>query len=422
MKIDNKIVAMVAALGLCAGTAMAGAPTFVTNGNNAGSGSLRAALASGASKISIRPNVDIISIDSTLSYTGTEPLRIQGNGQNIVASGDFTLLESANGGNLALSNLNFQGIGGFNFSNAGTGKGIFVGVPTERSGVVRLELNKVEVMGVANHGIHVSDCTLGDDCGSGSGGGGEGSDASIHVILNNVLVLDAGNGKFDADGARVDERGPGGIVFQAKESFFQNVGADGVELDEGNDGDVYIDVRRSGFADNGGFCLPAPLDVTEPCVEDDDGELVLDLDDGFDIDEAGAGALLGQVIGSFANDNLDEGFDFDEEGSEGVDLLFYAVSAARNSDEGVKISSANAGDVIVDMKRMNVTANDNDGIQIEAEDGDGQVHVDFRNGISTGNSDDGLNLSQENETNRGTVIVRGNNNINSLDLENVDEV
>ena len=55
----------------------------VTNGNNDGAGSLRAALASGATKIVIEPSVATIVVTETLEYTGTMPLSINGTGHTI---------------------------------------------------------------------------------------------------------------------------------------------------------------------------------------------------------------------------------------------------------------------------------------------------------------------------------------------------
>jgi hypothetical protein len=405
-------------------SAWAGAPVFVTSNADSGPGTLREALASGANRIIIAPAVGNIAIDSTLVYNGTAPLKLVGQGQTIVAnpvSDDFTLLEIAEGANLTLRRLNFDGGGGFEFGNAGDGKGIYVQVPTARTGIVHVDIADVQVRGVANHGIHVSDCTLGDDCGSGGGGGGDGSPASIVFTGSRVTVDDAGNGKFDADGIRIDERADGGIVFNINGGRFVNVGADGVELDEGNDGDVIIDVRSAIFADNGGYCLPAPLDLAEPCVEDDDGDLVLDLDDGFDIDEAGPGSLLGRVDFSLVSDNLDEGLDFDVEGPGGADIQVRRVVATGNGDEGVKLSAAEGDGAVVDLFGLTVTGNGNDGIEIEAEDGDGTVFVTFANGVSVGNESDGLAVAQENTTDLGTLRILGFADIDSLDLENVEQ-
>lgn len=406
---------------LLTGLASATAPVRVTSDADSGPGSLREALASGSGRVSISSAISTITIASPLTYAGTDPLRLIGLGQTINATGDFTLLEVPNGASVSIERLNFTGVGGFNLENPGTGKGVFVGVPESRSGTVRLELDRVQVRGVANHGIHVSDCTLGDDCGSGSGGGGDGSLASIYVSARRVTVDDAGNGKFDADGIRVDERNDGDIIFDTWSSQFSRVGADGVELDEGNNGDVSINVRSAIFDRNGGFCIDAPLDLAQPCVEDDDGELVLDLDDGFDVDETGEGSLTGKIFFSLVSGNLDEGLDFDTEGAGRANLSISQVVAFGNGDEGIKLSAADGTDVYIDLFGLTVTDNGNDGIQVEAEDGDGEVHVAFANGVSSGNEDDGLDISQENSMSPGTLNIFGFSSIDSIDLENVIE-
>ncbi len=413
--------AFVAALALGAGNALAAAPAIVTSDADSGAGSLREALESGATLIRINPAVQTITIDSALSYGGTEPLRIYGNGTTISASGDFTVLELSAGASLRANRLVLEGPGGFDFDNAGTGKGLFIQVPNEATGSVNVELIDVTVRNVANHGIHVSDCTLGDDCGAGSGGGGDGSPASINMTLRGVTVDNAGYGKFDADGVRVDERADGGIVFFATGSVFSNNGADGVELDEGNDGDVHIEIWRSDFTDNGGYCLPAPLDVTEPCVEDDDGDLILDLDDGIDIDEAGDGSITGSITVSKVADNLDEGFDFDEEGEGGMSMDFVRIEGTGNGDEAIKMSAAGAGDVHAEVINSVIMGNGNDGTEFEVEDGDGQVHIRIGGSVIEMNDSEGVAAAQENETDPGTIRIRAST-VDELDLENVEEI
>lgn len=401
--------------------AQAGAPFIVDSVADSGSGTLREALSSGATLIRIQPDLDVITIDSTLTYAGTEPLRIFGGNTIIEASDDFTVLELTGGASLRANQLTLMGPGGFSFANQGTGKGLFIQVPGDTTGTVNVELIEVTVMDVANHGIHVSDCTLGDDCGSGGGGGGDGSPASISMVIRGVTVDNAGNGKFDADGIRIDERADGGITFLATDSLFTNVGADGVELDEGNAGDVQIEVWRTDFTNNGGYCLDSPLVLEEPCVEDDDGELVLDLDDGFDIDEAGPGSLTGSVTISTVTNNLDEGLDFDEEDEGGMSMDFIRITGTDNGDEAIKMSAAGPGDVHAEVLNSTITGNGNDGAEFEAEDGDGQVHV--RIGASTieGNDSEGVAAAQENTEDLGTIRVRAST-IDELDLENVEEI
>ena len=401
--------------------ATAAPPYKVTNGDDDGPGSLRAGLAT-ASHILIHPSVSTITIDSTLVYDGTEPLTIQGKGQTVDGGGlGNTLLEIAEGADLRISNLDFTDGGGYGLPPAnGGGKGIFVNVPSDRTGVVRLNLKNVAVTGVGLHGIHVSDCDI-VGCGAGGGGGGGGSEASVHARLVRVSVDDAGNGAFDADGLRIDERDGGDIVFRAVRSSFTNVGADGVELDAGDDGNVAIRVINSRFDSNGGYCfgvdVNAPADPT--CVEDDDGELVLDLDDGFDVDEAGEGSIVGQVVNSRLVNNLDEGLDFDEEGDGGFRLKIVKTRTIGNGDEGIKLSEEDGGNVTARLRAVRSFDNGDDGAQIE-EEGDGDLTVTVNATRTGGNSKSGLKVTED-DAGDGTLRVRGSDISEGIDT-NVTEL
>lgn len=406
---------------------------YVTNGNDNGAGSLRAALSSGASRIVISKDVETILISSTLEYAGDRALRLQGGGQTIQADGDFTLLSVLNGANLMVSNLTFQGIGGFKFDVknddivAGTGKGIFVDVPDDATGTVQVTLANVTVRDVANHGVHISDCSLADDCGGGSGGGGEGSPASVKVTLRGVTIDNAGSGKFDADGLRVDDRGAGSIDARIFNSVFTNMGADGVELDEGNEGNVTVDVRNANFVTNGDYCLggwdtreeadankDAIFAASEGACNDDDD---LDVDDGMDVDEAGDGSFSGAFSKVIVYGNFDEGLDLDEEGAGDTDLVFTNVSGAANDGEHIKISEEDDGDnraVLVNV--MGVNGGD-DGTQIESEDA-GDTFVEIYDSVFLNNAKKGAKITSEGG---GTAKVR-NSQIDKLDLENVEEI
>ena len=311
---------------------------YVTNPNDNQGGSLRDAL-NMASKSNHGSRIyisfkDDIKISKTLNYSGQYPVEIHGLGQTVFTGINTTLIASSNGGDVSISRLNFRGPGGFSIENRGDlnsdgGKGIFIDIRDDQTGMVSLNLNEVKVSDVANHGIHVSDCNLADKCGGGGGGAGEGSDASITLNFSNVVVENVGNGKFDADGVRVDERGIGSIYFNSVNSLYTKVGADGVELDEGQSGSVVAIVNNSSFTDNGAYCNPDLLKPYMPKVDEaefkdgemkesdipgkingtqDDGcferevdlydsgfveeyEFGIDLDDGFDIDEAGPGSL-----------------------------------------------------------------------------------------------------------------------------------
>jgi hypothetical protein len=116
-----------------------------------------------------------IVVTETLEYTGAAPLSVKGAGQTIDGSGltdnSAPIFEVTNGADLSISKLTFDAGGGnasgpYGRENPGGGKGIFVDIPFERTGVVSLDLTNVTVMGTGNHRVHVSDCTLGDDCGN----------------------------------------------------------------------------------------------------------------------------------------------------------------------------------------------------------------------------------------------------------------
>jgi hypothetical protein len=396
--------------------AAAGPAAKVTNGDNHGPGSLRAALASGATNIVIHPQVSTITVTETLQYTGVAPLSINGSGQTIDGAGlsdnAAPVFEVTQGADLSIRDLTFDAGGGnaqgpYDRLNQGGGKGIFVDVPETRSGVVSLELTNVTVRGTGNHGVHVSDCSLGDDCGGGGGGGGFGSPASIDVRLVGVLVEDTGNGKQDADGVRIDERADGGITFFASNSAFNDNGADGIELDEGNNGDVVINVSNSTFDFNGEYCVVGPFVPGDDC--DDDGDP--DVDDAFDIDEAGPGSLRGKVSNLTVINNFDEGLDFDEEDEGGVDLDVINVYSENNEDEGVKVSEEDDGNNVVRLRRV-ITDGD---LEFEEEDGgiaDITINASFVGDDMQIEADDG-----DDTTIDGYYKERGTTVVDDLDFE-----
>ena len=400
--------------------AHAAPPAFVTTGANDGKGSLRAALASGASKIIITRKVKYIGITEPLVYQETAPLTLIGKGQTIFGhDGDGPILHVADGANLSVKHLDFAGPGGFDIEHPGGGKGIFVEVPDDREGLVHVQLKNVSVSGTGNHGIHVSDCSLGDECGDGQGEDeGTGSDASIFMQLNRVTVDGVGFGKQDADGVRIDDRGEGDIIFNATNSTFKDVGADGVELDEGGNGSVIINVRKSVFKRNGAYCFDIdgdgpfdPIAIDPNCNDDGDP----DVDDAFDIDEAGPGGIMGMVANVKAIDNFDEGLDFDTEGDEGdnfVDLDLINIRAKGNADEGIKVSEEGNASVVVNMRAIKAGGD----IEVE-EEGDGDLQVSIK-GSKIG---DDLKLS-ESDDGVGTVKLRGTKVVDEKDFNNVDEI
>ena len=326
---------------------------------------------------------------------------------------------------------------------------------------MNVSLRDVQVVGFANHGVHISDCDLADDCGAGAGGGGNGSPASVYVSMVNSTVADVGNGKFDADGLRVDDRGEGDIVFFSRNSVFTNVGADGVELDEGDNGSIYTDFIKTEFTYNGNYCDPSLMESflpSEPegefdegavtpgqipsavtgsldytCIERvvdlyDDGtveayEFALDLDDGIDLDEAGEGGIYSLMIKSTIKFNLDEGVDYDEEGPGGIEAGFVKNLAEDNNDDAFKLSEEDEGDVGVFVKRTKALNNGGEGFTFE-EEGDGNLDAVVILTTASGNkksNKDGIEAVQG-DAGEGTLQLIKSDIPDGLKLEGVTQI
>lgn len=401
---------------LCAAPAMA-ETLLVTNMEPSGEGSFQAALDLAAA--SGEPSTILVTLsDATLEtpdgliYTSPSPLSIFGNGVTVSSPANVTLFTASGASELALANMIFRGNGGWSIEARGdldgpAGKGIFVNVAADATDLVSVALTNITVTGTAGHGIHISDCSLADSCGAGEGGTGEGSDASIEVVFSNLMINGVGRGSYDADGLRVDERGPGDITLRGTDLFARNVGADGVELDEGQAGHVIIDIAYGFFDDNGAYCdpqllaafmpddaeddfaqgvmptdaIPGPVAETpdDRCIERevslyDDGsveeyEFSIDVDDGFDVDEAGPGSIIANISSGSMGYNFDEGFDFDEHGSGDIDAIFNGIAAEGNAGDAIKLSEADAGNVFVTATALEIFSNAGVGIVAEEEDG-----------------------------------------------------
>ncbi|QXT39519.1 hypothetical protein [Gymnodinialimonas ceratoperidinii] len=419
-----------AAVALSLTTPAAGETLLVTNFYPTGPGSLQEALDAAAASeertVILMTEADgTISTEVGLRYEGSSPLVIHGNGVTIASPNDVTLLTAIGPRLLAITGARFSGPGGYSLANQSTGaagKGIFLGAADAAGGEVSLVLSNVTVAGVAGHGIHVSDCARVDACGSGDGAAGDGSPASLRLELNRVYISDVGQGRHDADGLRVDERGPGDILLTAVNFTATGVGADGIELDEGQSGSVIADLVRADFIENGSYCDPAVLetflprppeatfrefeliaadlpqpDATAPdlsCIEADvetfDGGSVaayaygIDVDDGFDIGEAGPGSVIatlsiGQILGNF-----DEGYDFDEEGPGDIDVVFTGIIGNGNLDDAIKLSEEDAGHLYVTATAVELSSNGGLGLDVE-EEGAGDLTLTLVGSASAGN-------------------------------------
>ncbi|SFG42278.1 hypothetical protein SAMN04488020_102188 [Palleronia marisminoris] len=450
---------------LAAGAVQAQAPITVTNTANSGEGSFRHALELAAqeregARIVILTEGDI-AVESGLAYTGQVPVEIVGRGQTISLDVDETIFDSTQGASVSITDLSFEGPGGFSIENkskTGGAKGISLQMRDEQAGEARLVLDTVAVRGVSGHGIHVSDCSMADQCGAGSGGAGSGSRVSIVAELSDVIVENVGTGAFDRDGLRIDERGDGGIRATIRRSSFTGIGADGVELDEGGAGDVIVTATDSTFSKNGFYCdpeimaqylpdqpegefepgqmpesdIPAKVEGSpdDACIERavetyDDGsveeyEFALDLDDGFDVDEADDGSLDILVVGGEVNGNLDEGMDMDEMGAGDLVATYVGTAASGNTDDAYKHSEADDGAAIGLLS--GASANDNGGVGfVYEEEGAGDVTAEVTDVTTSGNDDGETSLEFVQEDDGvGTVTITGGTLAEEMAAEGVE--
>lgn len=305
-------------------------------------------------KIEFAESADVIEIDDTVTYTGSQSLKIDGNDVVIKASSEsdapFDLFAATGGSNLTLQEISFEG--GLD--------GVLVQVPETATGRVSVRLFDVSISGASEFGLHIDDLA--------------GSDASIRLNMRDSSVTGNGVGALDFDGIRVDERGDGGI-----KAFFRNThidanGGDGLELDEGGDGDVKLTMIDSTLNENGFFNEE-------------------DLDDGLDIDEAGPGGIKAYLRNVNASDNLDEGIDFDEEDEGGVSVNLVKVNADGNRDEGIKVSEEGDGGVWGRLYDVSASENGDDGIEFEEAEA-GNLQLWFKHVHADGNGDSGIQAEE----------------------------
>ena len=390
----------------------------VTNGNNSGPGSLRQALSENVSNIIISSDVSTITISETLEYNDSETISIIGlgidqtvNASNIAEGSDIFSINQ--GASLSITNLNLTGnIEEFNDdpNNPNNGTGIFVNVPSTQDKTVDITLENVSISNTGSHGIHVSDCTVRDQCIEG-----QGSAASVSLVANNLSIDSVGIGRQDGDGIRLDERGEGSITFIVTNSTFTNVGADGVELDEGDNGDITAIIDNSIFDSNGEFCnFTDDIDDT-PC----DNRGSPDLDDGFDIDETGSGSILVTITNSQFINNSDEGLDFDEEDGGNIEITATDSLFQNNEDQGIRASETGDGDVDAIFTRITVAENnqDDEAIRVE-EENSGNVAIEIVDSIVVDSDEEGLRI-EESGSGSGLVEIR-NSNFTEFDLDNAD--
>ena len=369
---------------------------FVTNGLDSGEGSFREAveIASrhpGVDKIDVRNNVNQIMLESEVEFTGTQHLTIDGNKTVILASDSFTgagVFVSSGAADLKLLDLTING--DFQEGEAAV-IGVFVPVPADADGQLLIDLENVNIINHGLHGLHVSDQV-------------NESDASVMLILDDVLVTNNGIGAADYDGIRVDEGGVGHIVAQIENARIDANGGDGLELDERGAGNVSAVIEDSTFNQNGFFTADDPGDGVDIDEIDDGGVTVRledvklndNLDQGFDVDEAGNGDVNVFLEKVQTNNNLDEGLKIGEENEGSLSAFFEKVTANNNGDEGIDVSEENEGDFSVFFEKVTAKNNLDDGIELEESDS-GSAVVTLEAINVDRNSDEGIQVGESGE-------------------------
>lgn len=318
---------------------------LVTSAADSGPGTLRAALAAADAdgsigQIVILGSVDEIQLQSPLTYSGSQALRIVGNDTTIDASSAVGDAFFADGGaSLWIGNLTVVDA---------DESAIQMKVPSGATGVLRLKLTGVSVVDAGEHGVWIYDQELD-------------TEAGIAFEIIGSSFIHNGYDASDFDGVRGDEGGLGSVSLYIRGSSFIGNGADGLEMDEQQDGSVWLDIASTHFDENG------PKDPA-------------DLDDGIDIDEADAGDIAGVITSTTANDNFDQGIDLNENHAGDLRVTLSAVTANGNGAEGIDLEEDDdfdgGGDLVAGLRAVTASGNghaaETDGIKIE-EDGVGSL-------------------------------------------------
>ena len=386
-----------AAAAATAGTALAAPPSAqVTNSNDDGPGSFRAAVDEANANSAIRTiEFDLalgpIMLESPVVYTGKHSLQILSNGAvldggQLVGAAAFL----ANGGaDLSVSLLTVQ--------NAPE-DGLAYQVPAKATGTKHVTLTDVTIRDNGGHGVLINDQDFPEEADPPNPAG---SKASLDVTVIDSEFDGNGFGDLDRDGLRVNEGGRGSLNFVLSFTGVEGNGGDGIELDERGDGDAVFSVLAASITGNGEL--------------DED-----DLEDGMDVDESADGAVIGNVAASLANDNFEEGWDINENDAGDFKVDLTSVEASGNGEEGVDFEEdddfAGGGDLITNL--VDVETDDNaggdGGLKIR-EKGDGNLTAAIRRAVAAGNQTDGIHVQEDDAGNLAATIERSTADGNSSD-------
>jgi hypothetical protein len=359
---------------------------YVTNSNNDGAGSFRAAVElannnPAIGEIEFTSRVRTINLSSTVTFSGPQDLEIEGDDAVIDASGaGGTAFLVTGGGDLSVEELTVR--------NA-PAEGITVEVPSTATGTIRISLEDLIITGNKGHGILINDQvdpTTEDDVQPN----GDGSAASLDVTVIDSRFFRNGYSVSDRDGLRVNEGGEGDLRFTVRNVKAEENAADGIEIDERGNGDVRLAVRELRVARNG------PLDPA-------------DLDDGFDIDEYNDGGILGYVVDSEAIDNFEEGFDFNENNAGDFRVDMIDVQAIGNGEEGIDYEEdddfAGGGELVTTMVGIIANGNGGDGGLKIREKGEGNLVASVTGVVANENTASGIAIREDANGNLDSRIV-----------------
>lgn len=317
----------------------------VTTEADAGPGSFRDAVtkANGnpsVTAIRFRSNVHAIALAAPITFSGGQSLRIDGNNAEISGAAlapSQSALVADGGADLEIHNLIVRGA---------PGTGITVAIPAGRTGVVSIVLDEIAAIGNGLHGVLINDqAEYFNDPASTSD---LGSAASVSVQVLRSRFIANGFAAIDQDGLRVNEGGAGDLEAVIRGTLVTDNGGDGIELDERSDGNADFSIETTDLLRNGAF---------DPS----------DFDDGIDVDESGAGDLVGQFASVRANANYEQGVDLNENDAGDLRVTMTKVEGSGNAEEGIEFEEdddfAGGGDLIADL--TGIVANGNG-----ASDGD----------------------------------------------------
>ncbi len=292
----------------------------VSNGNDSGDGSLRAALeqASSAARtttITIPNRINRIELQSPLVYSGTANLTLAGNGVILDASrAGGTALTISSGANLTLEDFTVV---------AAAGEGVKVENPECEGFRVAIQLSGINLVDNSGAGFlleDTADCPLtvsvaNSDFSENAGEGiliQEDGDGNLSLTLSNTTL-----NRNSRDGLLLEENDLESVNIRLTNVVAENNSISGMTFKEGDIGNLVVNGRNVSTSAN----------ATE----------------GMSLAEEKEGNLIFQISGSESNRNRRNGYLLIEEGPGNLNANSLATNASENVISGFNLSQAAAG-------------------------------------------------------------------------------